>query len=186
MNDNGTFVLGENDGAEYKTGIEGWVDRTGRFFGQDEDSARYSSSTHKRCDCGDLMPRYYTSCSKCSLKKRYAEYTNFEVVEWDGVAPLADHASDQFFFSEDEITDYCYDNEIETSDLMLVLCEPNYVTELDIDNLFENEEWPEDVDPEYPDAVKEAIENVNKAIQQWNNDGPISWTPTRKRVVYNG
>ena len=36
-----------DDIVEYRTNIEGWVDKNGRFWGKDENMARYHICTHK-------------------------------------------------------------------------------------------------------------------------------------------
>ena len=57
------LLYNDEKSARFVEGIKGWVDKDGRFFGNDklsEHMARYSSCTHIVCGCGEIMPKGWT------------------------------------------------------------------------------------------------------------------------------
>ena len=170
------------EAASIKT-VTGWVSRTGHFWGNDERMARYDGSTHKRCECGEIIEQR-SYCRKCSDRKEVERWQAMPEVEWDGAAYLYSQTADQYFRDEQEIADYCADADepCTPDDLHLVICTPNYLREVDLceDN---SEEMPEDGDESYFTAeVQEALEALNKAIRESRTPAQaISWSPGKTK-----
>lgn len=149
------------------------------FFYNDESHARYRSCTHKTCECGKPMNKYYTKCESCRYKNSVKRYYELPFEEWDGVTPLVMDDSNECFFSYDDIVDYLdnFDDEIKSEDLRLVICEPNKMKQVSSDY------W-EDIFPEgmerLPEEVEKALEALNNVIREAK---PISWRPGKKRTT---
>ncbi len=150
------------------------------FFYNDESLARYRSCTHKTCDCGKPMKKFYLKCESCravNVNKRYSELP-FE--EWDGVTPLAIYDDNEYFFSYDDIVDYLDgfdDEEMKSEDLRLVICEPNKMREVSSD--YWDDIWPENLE-HLPDEIETALEQFNKVIREAK---PLSWRHGKKRTI---
>ena len=157
--------------------ISGWVDINGRFWGKEKDMAIYNSITHKICECGELMEKHYTACSKCRHKADVDRYNKLPFKEWDGESLVYSHYAEQYFRDESEVEDYCNDNEVNPEDLRLVLCDPCYIEEID------GSQWedllPEDCDY-FPKKVQEAIDAFNLAVKDFP---PLSWFPGKTRTT---
>jgi hypothetical protein len=173
-----------DEAARFVTNVEGWVDRNGFFYGNRKDAehcARYSGSTHKKCECNELMEKHLTLCHKCSEKKDIERHKQREVVEWDGETVLYSHYADEFFKDSDDIEDYCEENSINKDDMQLVLCDPVYFRHVDTD-YWEND-LPTEGGYEFGEiaskSVLELIDDLNKALRAC---GPVSWTPGKKAV----
>lgn len=172
------------EAATFKTGIFGWVSSTGQFFGNGdgaERSARYAGSTHHVCECGQVAERMYTHCADCRSKREGDRYLKLTEVEWDGSTPLCLFEDDKYFYDEDDICQYCEDNEIESTQLRLVLCEPNSYTEVDVDAIAPEDVSPEDYDGDLPKEIQEALDNLNKVIREYKK--PFTWSAGKKRVT---
>ena len=167
--------------ARFVENIKGWVDINNRFFGDNKDSehmARYSSCTHRKCECGEIMSKGYTICEKCRAKKELERYNVLPFKAWDYKEPVYSYYADQYFFSTDDLIDYLEDNEVDSRDLRLVICEPSYFSELDYD------QW-EDIMPEnsdeFPEQLQKAVEAFNEAISKLP---PASYYPGKIRTEY--
>lgn len=164
------IILDSSDkAAQYKTGISGWVSRSGNFF-EDERMARYDGCTHRTCECGEVMERGYSSCAKCREKNDHERWLALPLVEWDGITPLYSDRLDKYFWHDD-----FEDEEMESLDL--VICEPTYARELDSDR------WEDDLpeDGDVPAWLDEAIDKFNEIVRA--NHEPLSWFPGKKRVI---
>lgn len=170
-------IIMPEDAAELKT-VTGWVTADGRFFGKEERLARYHGCTHKVCECGKLMEKAWTLCESCRARKSRERYNAMPFKEWDGETPVVISGDDHYFFNEDDIEEYCDDQEIQPEDLQLIICEPNRLFEI-------NEGHWEDVLPEddysFPKEVTIALEALNKAIRE---SKPVSWSPGKYRTTY--
>ena len=170
------------EAASIKT-VTGWVSRTGRFWGDDERMARFDGSTHRRCECGEVVGQH-SYCRICSERKEVEKFEAMPEAEWDGVAMLYSQVADQYFRDENELADYCSDCDepCTPDDLRLIICKPNYLREVDLceDNC---DEMPEDGDEScLPDAVQEALEVLNKAIRESRTpEQAISWSPGKTK-----
>lgn len=168
-----------DEAAKFVTGISGWVDRHGRFFGQGKDAeaiARYSGCTHIVCpDCGKACPSGYTRCSDCREKKAIVKYQGMERREWDKVTPLYADTIDAYFFNEDELFCFIEEQGCDIKEMRLIICEPVALRQIDTD--YWCDEMPED--GELPDAVLDALDNLNAVIR---DEDPLSWQPGKYAV----
>lgn len=160
-----------DESAKFVTGIDGWVDRNGRFWGNDERMARWSGCTHIACKgCGKPTPKSYSICSDCREKKAIEKYAARIGLRWDGYRPLYSEATDKYFFNDDELRDHLNGTKDTIESLRLIICRPHYL------NLVDEEYLCSDIDesPELPSDVMEALDALNEVI---NEQGPISWSP---------
>jgi hypothetical protein len=165
-------VLDTSDEAAKITTVTGWLSRDGRFFGQDERTARYAGCTHVTCEtCGTVRERN-TYCSPCYHRKQDEKYAAMPRKEWDGVGMLYSQAADEFFHDEDQILDHCEESDCDPKDLKLIICEPQYAREIDPNEHYCND-LPEEgeVDSELADAFDE----LNKLIRE--SKPILSWYP---------
>lgn len=168
--------------AVFVTNISGWIDKNQRFFGnskQSEDMARYSSCTHKRCSCGKIMSKHYTKCPDCSLISVIERYNKLPFEEWDGKELVYSELAERYFNDSDEIEEYCEEEGVDSKDLRLLLCTPNYF------RVVENDLWddvlPEESDGELPDKLINAIEALNEVIKSLP---AASYSPSNTRTEY--
>lgn len=169
------IILPEDDRAAKLTTVKGWVSRSGRFWGNDERMARWEGSTHKKCECGQLMGRDYTRCHECQDKKSIEAYYKMPFKEWDGKVALYDDASDRYFFDEESVREYHEDEGLELKDARLIICEPNYLRTIEYDY------W-DDCLPEDGDLPEELVELVEKVNEYCRKSKPISWSPGKYRT----
>lgn len=97
-------------------------------------------------------------------------------LEWNGKTPVCIFGTDEFFFDDGEVEDYCEENEIEISDLELVICVPEYAREIDADMF--SDQLPDNVD--LPDEIEDAIRNFNQALKNYGE--PLSWSEGKFRT----
>ena len=171
------IILDTDDSAAVLKTVTGWVSRDGRFFGQNEQLARYSGSTHKTCSCGKIMQRDRVVCESCYASKEQERYETLPYKEWDGSTPLCIYNDDTYFFYTEDIEEYCEEREIETTDLNLVICTPNKFRK--IDSEYWEEVLPDDV--ELPKEFKAKLDELNSFIETLP---AISWSPSRVRTAY--
>lgn len=161
----------DNESARFVTGIEGWVDRNGRFFGNDKRAARWAGCTHIICpDCGRPTPKNYLRCADCRKKKAVLQYNQKEHKKWDGEIPIYSDMFDKYFFDEDALHDFMEECECEIEELRLIICEPIYLKEI-------REDYFCDAladDGELSEAVIDALDNLNAVIR---DEDPVSWFP---------
>jgi hypothetical protein len=173
----------DSDGAASLKTVTGWVSRRGIFYGANEHGARYDGCTHKPCgDCGELIPRDgRIRCRPCQGTRDAERYAEMPREEWDGVTPLVIFRTDAYFFDEDELDEYCAENEVSREDLMLVICEPcrpRLVSALD---LFDDA-LPEEADEsDIPTPVREAVDALNAALRACK---PLCWTEGKYAAVF--
>lgn len=176
------IILAEyDDAAKFVTGLSGWVDRNGVFWGQLEEMARYSSATHKRCEeCKEaIIRRGYPFCANCQEKKDIERYNKLEKKVLDGESYLYSDRDDVYFADYQELYDYIYEREIENIDsLRLIICEPEYLRELDADY------WADDLqdDTDLPESVLSALETFNASLKA---AGIVSWSPGKYAAIIN-
>lgn len=169
--DEAKVVMYDSPEAARRCTVEGWVSRTGRFFGENESLARYDGSTHQPCSgCQTPITRGgWTVCPACRQKSEIQRYNARPRKAWDGVAWLYSEAADQWFRDLDEVEDALEEGET-LEDFRLMICEPVTGRQLDYD--FFSDELPED--GELPDELAEAVEVFNKAVIA---AGTLSWSP---------
>lgn len=167
------------EAARYVENIKGWVDINNRFHGDGKDAehfARYSSCTHMTCkSCGNECQKGWGICTECRDKEDIEKYNKLDYKEYDG-SPVYSKLLDQYFFDEDDLSDYFSDEE-EIEDLRLVLCKENYFNELEPD--YFEDILPEDGD--LPEKLQEAIDELNNVIKQLPC---ASYSPINIRTEY--
>lgn len=170
-------VLYTDESSAKKETVTGWVSRHGRFYGDNEHLARYDGCTHQKCECGNLMTKGWTKCDWCISKSNIEKYKSYPFEEWDGLKPICTHDGEHYFFNEDEIEEYCEENEIKPEDLMLVICKPNYARKID------SSIWEDDLaeDSEIPKELQEKINEMNNVIGKLK---PLSYSPSKVRTQY--
>jgi hypothetical protein len=171
------ILKSSDEAATYKTDISGWVGGDGRFYGDNEDLARWAGCTHIECDeCGSIKDKS-SFCEPCSEKTRIEKFKALERKEWDGKKPLHLDGSDNYFFDLSDVRDYMSENNIpKVEDLELVICcavpmktlEDDYFT----DDMGEGAELPE--------AVTELIRKINEEIYA---SPTISWEPDNYAAI---
>lgn len=161
------------EAAEYKT-ITGWVGGN-KFWGKDEHMARWSGCTHTKCECGAIIPiRSYSKCDDCRHKQLVEFYNKMPFREYNG-EPVFVWSSDEYLFSEEDIIEYCEENELEEVDLLF--CEPNHWTPIYCG------QW-EDImaeDADLPKELKEALKIINSVIDKLP---PASYSEGKIRTTY--
>jgi hypothetical protein len=147
------IIYDDENAARFVENIKGWVDINNRFFGNHAESqhmARYSSCTHRKCACGELMTKGYTKCRNCIEKNDIEKYNALPFQEWNGSDPVYSRLASEYFFSEDEIEDYCDENDIYPSELRLVLCTENHFSI-----------WLDDMPEDHMELPSELIKAIN-------------------------
>jgi hypothetical protein len=181
MPDEKVIMFDSPEAAQFKP-VEGWVDSHGYFFGNDERTARYSGSTHTKCEtCGEVhLTRSW--CGACHRRKAQERFLSFPVEKWDGVTPTCLYGTETFFFGDavlDYVADLAPDEEVQ-----ICKCTPGYLSTIDTDH------WCDDLpeDGELPDAVQTALDALNEAIKVaeqacwWEDDIAIDVEDLRKIV----
>lgn len=180
---NETVILFEDESAaKFVENISGWVDINRRFFGNNKDSehmARYSSCTHQRCECGEIMKKGWTKCEKCRITSAIEKYNLLPFKEWNGKEIVYSDMADKYFRDSDEIEDYCEEEEIEPSELRLLLCVPNYFDQVDSD--IWSDVLPEDSEGDLPKKLQDALNAFNEVIKSLP---PASYSPSNTRTMY--
>ena len=153
----------------------------GNYY-RDEQHARYASCTHKRCDtCGEYYGKN-SYCRTCYTKRRQDYYESCDIVEWNGETPIVSFDTDHYFWDEEDLEYYLDENEVEPEDLQLMLCEQNYLKEIDLD-WFWGDDIPEDIDGvddlNIDPIIFDKVRELNELIRKQN---PISWSQGNKRV----
>lgn len=125
--------------------------------------------------CGGIAKKGWLRCDDCIIKTRNENYTKLPYKEWDGKEPVCLYDDDKFFFDEESLTDYLYDNELNGSDVMLVLCKPVMYQPIDSEIIAgdAHEDW--EPSKELEDRMKQFNEFL-KALP------PHSWEPGKIRT----
>lgn len=168
----------DSDEAAKLATVTGWVSREGRFYGEDERSARYGGCTHWPCDtCGALTEKGWLICDACRDKKEVERFLAMPRAPWDGFVMLYSHAQDRYF---NEPGDIDLEEGQELDDLRIVLCKPNYPRQIDPD--YFSDDLPEDGDyDDLPAELFKAIDAFNEVMRACK---PLSWSPDK--TAWNG
>ena len=180
MKDEKIVLDTSDEAAKFVTGISGWVSRDGHFCGNDEHIARYIGSTHKLCECGNIVEKMWLKCGACRAKEAQERFNSFPNKEWDGNSPIALFDGEEFFFDYSALSDYCEDHDTSPEKLMLVHCRPNYAREIDPNELY-CDELPED--GEVDGNLAEEFEKLNRYIRE--NKIVLSWSHDDVAVIIN-
>lgn len=178
MKDEKIIMYDSPEAATYVTNIEGWIDINRRFFGKGEDGermARYSSHTHKTCECGNKMEKGWTKCNECRHKSSIERYNARPFKEWDGTEPICTWDGDRYFFSKEDLIAYMEDNEETAIDLLI--CDPVNFRRIDLDTIADDthEGW----EPE-----KELCDKIDEFNAYLKTLPPHSWMPGKVRTSY--
>lgn len=163
------IILPDSPEAASIQTVTGWVSRTGRFYGSNENAARYDGSTHKKCErCGDTYESisYCKKCYKKYLKERLARMPR---KKWDGEAMLLSSVNGRIFSNLEDAHEHLAPG-ASLESLKLVICEPVYA-ELSLD--YFSDDLPDDcVEP--PSYLVAAIAAFNDSMRI---APPLSWQP---------
>jgi hypothetical protein len=185
MNDKIIFE-DDQESATYRTDISGWVDANGLYFGDKERTARYSGSTHRRCEkCGHVFKKN-AYCRPCREEIKKAQFLAMPKKKWDGSGCVYSLTDDKYFWSMDEVDDFCYNEGLDDDlgvihreKLELVICEPIYAREIPED--FYYDDLPEDSSLE--EASPELFQIVNNFNHVIHEERIIlSWQPGKFAV----
>lgn len=167
------IVMFDSPGAAaYMTGISGWVSNDGRFFGDNEDAARYAGCTHVLCSaCTAPTRKWFQLCGACRDDAAIKRYNQRPRAKWDGKVPLYSEELEEYFFDMCAVQERLDDLEecLSIEDLRLRICEPVYATPLEADHFEDCLPDGEDL----PDFIRDAIEEFNKAV----HGIILSWEP---------
>lgn len=174
------ITLDDPRAATYREDIKGWVSRDGLFFGDNPDSeraARWSGSTHTKCECGVIEPKGYTKCSGCREKSKQEKWEARPIGKWDGKALLYSETLDRYYSSIEEAEDDAEWMEC-TAPFNFIICEPIKLRHIS------DEYWAEELDledgmAELPKEVLEAMKALNDALDKMD---PVTWEPGRYRL----
>jgi len=171
MREQKIVMFNSPDAASFET-VSGWVDANGRFWGKDEDMARYCGSTHRYCKSNPDHPIHATNgwCETCRTERMDKKFAEMQVRDWAG-EPLVIYDGDTYFFDADSLRDYLIDSEDEPEDARLCICEPNMPREIDPADYF-SDDLPEDGEL-HDDQLLAAFDLVNEMIRK---SGPLSWS----------
>ena len=164
------------EAAKFVTGISGWTDRSGLFWGADEKMARYSGSTHRHCDCGAVIEQR-SYCSACIRSREIEKYKNAQKIEWDKETPLYSQVHDKYLCNERELVEFMRECEVMSAEeLELFICEPIRLSEIQSDH------WADDLpeDCELPSEVEDALEDFNAVIRESRSTG---WRPGKLAAI---
>lgn len=123
-------TLPNEEAAEYRTNIKGWICKTcRRFYGDEEGAertARYCCEKDHACDttgCTNRAKKPYVFCEPCISRRDEERWLKMPEVEWDGVHPLCIFDDDRYFFDIDDLEQYLEETETPIEKVRLVLCE---------------------------------------------------------------
>lgn len=155
------------EAAIYKTNISGWVDRHGNFCGEHEYVARFNGSTHKKCECGNVIEKN-SYCKPCSDKKYiviFNKYPMHEITDkyLKSGYPFYSDYFDEYYFEIEALFEKLADHDdlVSLEDIRLQFCKPIYAREIDEDYFCD--ELPEDGD--IPHEIHGAMATFNSMIK---------------------
>jgi len=147
----------------------------------DEEVARYCCATDLPCGeegCTGRRLKPYTCCAPCLEKKEATRYAAIPEAEWDGETPLVLFDDDRYFMDEDELLDYCADEEVAVADLRLVICQRVGLPAFDVWDFLAGCLY-EDADVSDFDAPPQEIEKI---VNDWiEKHAPKSWEAGKTR-----
>ena len=171
------IILPDSPEAATQKTVTGWVSASGYFWGNDEHMARYDGSTHRACECGELVAKN-SYCRPCALKREAEKFAAMQRKVWDGEAMLYSDAADEYFHDYDQISDHCEEADCSPDDLRLIICEPCYAREIDPNEYF-RDDLPED--GEVDSELSAAFEELNKFIRE--SKPILSWCPGKFAAI---
>lgn len=183
-NETSRQILATDEGIIEPVSVRGWKDIHGKIH-LTEYFARQASATHSKCQsCEAIYPSTgFFICPSCREKKAIEKYNCAPYREWDGKTPLYSESACRYFMTEDELIDYCEEdedgNKINPSTLRLKLCEPVKYHQINedywADDMYEDQE-------ELPKALIDKLVEFNEFIDTLPND---AWTESLFRTSYD-
>jgi len=180
------MILNTSDeAARFVENVKGWVSRDGRFYGDDERSARWGGATHVPCaDCGQPVEKNWIRCEQCREKAEIERHAKRERKRYDG-GWVYSVTAQEFFEDEDALRDWLDDPDrnYTLESLRLVVCDPVYPHYIDADDLF-CDDLPEDCSlRDVASELDEWIARANECIAGMIKCGSaISWRPGKFAV----
>lgn len=151
---------------------KGWVDRNGRYWGDDERMARYSGATKLRCDdCGNPIPKVgYSCCFDCRALRSRKAFDTLPVEKWDGICMLYSETQEEYYTDIASALDFLKSKE-DWYSLQLTLTRKVEISPLTSDDWYE--EFPDGDVPQELEAIIEDF-NIKLAKIDWNLWEPIA------------
>jgi len=172
MNDE--MIMFDSPQAAHPCLHQGWHSRDGYFY-PDERTARYTGCTHRPCEeCGAPTLKTYPHCEACRSERERARYEARPEAPWDGKQMVYSETLDRYYPNPDEAWEEADDEGIDLASMRLVLCDPLYARQLDVDDFAD--EMPEDGDA--PDELVAAMNAFNSAVSGLI----LSWYPGKTRL----
>lgn len=173
------IILRDSPEAASIQTVTGWVSSTGRFWGNDEDMARYDGATHQKCIQNAEHPIYEINgyCRACWDEKQQAVYEAMPSEPYNDNACMV-FGTDRYFSEENDILDYCVDRGINPAELQLVHCEPNYASQIDESDYY-SDDLPEG--GELPQVLQDAFDQLNEIIGHKKH--VLSWSQGKTKAV---
>lgn len=167
-----TIMYEAPEAASVKT-VTGWVSASGRFWGNDEQMARFDGATHRLCEKNAAHGRHEirSYCKQCRDERMQARFEAMPRQAWDMSTPVVIYDTDLYFFDPEALIDHMRDHDIGVADIALVLCEPQYPRPIDGGDHC-GDLLPEDDEGTLPNALQLAFDALNKAIRECP---PLSW-----------
>lgn len=166
------------EAASIKT-VTGWVSSSGRFWGDDEHMARYDGCTHVTCKKCGAVHEVRSYCRVCYEEGRLEKFRAMPFAAWNGTDMLYSMTLDEYTNSAGQIAEYCADHGVSLDDLRLVICTPNFASEIDANDHF-SDDLPEDGG--VPAELDAAVDALNAVIRAMREKGePLSWSPGKFR-----
>jgi hypothetical protein len=159
------IIMYDSPEAARPHNMDGWLSRDGYFYAE-ESAARYHGCTHRPCEeCGAPAEKHYTACKDCRDKHDFERFQAMPRKGWDGEAMVYSELTDTYYSDPCEV----FDDIEEGVHPRLIICEPVYVSPLDI-NYVEGD-LPDDGDlPPEVDAAMKAFNEATKGVV-------LSWLP---------
>ena len=175
--------LSNEEAAERRTNLAGWVCKTCRqFYGDAEGAercARYCCEKDHACGtegCSTRAERPWIYCEPCKEKRDVERWLALPEVPWDGETPLVLDRDDTYFFSEEDLGDYLEEHGIEIDDVRLVIAVK------DTPPTFEMNEFLCDYIPDDNRDVALGSEEIDKTVNKWiEENAPQTWVPGKTR-----
>lgn len=150
--------------------ITGLVDSHGRFWGDHEESYRYTECTHRDCatkGCNTPTPKHRNYCEECSEK--------IDIEKWQKAPKLPVGQGEDFYYSDaldkyfsnwDEIEEESEETGVSIEDMRLYHCQREAPPEVDLDSVYE------DVTPEdfcssdmWTAEIQQACDILNRLLE---------------------
>lgn len=189
----GKPILPESSEAASIREVKGWVSRRGRFFGDDEESARLDGATHLKCPrCEAVNPRDHALCPSCKNQRLVERVEAMSVGDPNG-SPLYSLTLGRYFDASVDVLDHLALEVLDLSGgataealtkalkaLALVVCDPVRIQIVRAEVLEEDIPESEDgEDAELAKEIREALDHLNAVIRRAE---PVGWRPSSRRV----